>query len=152
MEIKGQRSPLDATTRLIDNRLYHYNDIKKAIQDTRLDSGANSKTIIPRHAFISDTTANTAIKNMSELKYVVLNDGTAVSYPERWVKVITALYDRLDDRERKALELRYNEGQKYSYITYNMHISKNVLYCIINDARSFMLAGACQYGMIRIIE
>ena len=153
MEKKGQRTPLNTTIRLIDGRLYHYHAIQKAIHDARLDSGkGNSKTVIPHHAFISDTTANTAIANVSELKYVTLDDGTLVTYPERWIKVIKSMYDSVGDRERKALQMRYDEGQKHYYITCELNMSANMLYCVINDARNYILAGACQLGMIRIIE
>lgn len=151
MEKKGQRSPLDTTMRLIDSRLYNYLAIKQAIEDTRLDSG-HAKTIIPGHAFISDTTANTAVKNLSEIERVVIGDGIVVTHPERWVKVIETMYYRAGYREQRALELRYNEGRNYSYITEHLNLSNNVLYSIINDARNFILAGACQMGMIRVIK
>ncbi len=151
MERKGQRTPLDAITRIIAIRLYRYNDIKKAIHDARLDGGSNTKTIIPRHAFVSDTTANTAVKNLSEIKCVTLDDGVVITHPETWIKVIDWAYQHMNEQDKNVITMRYNQGYKTNVIAYKMAISQTMVYNINNEAINLIAMCACENGLIRIM-
>ncbi len=98
---------------------------------------------------MSDPTAINAIKGITPIKSVTLFDGVVVRHPEKWLAVIDATYNNLDDLQRKAVKMRY-QGKTYNDINEKVHISRTVYYAMLTDARNFAIAAACQINLIRV--
>lgn len=84
------------------------------------------------------------------LKSVTLWDGVVVHQPEQWLVVIDATYNSMDALQRRAVRMRYT-GESYTKISDTLHISRNVYYAILDDARKFAVAAACQYRLVKIL-
>lgn len=150
MYIKGQRTTLDATTRKVESMFYREKEIRKAVADARLDSGTGGHTGGGGHAWVSDPTAIQGMKMATPLKSVTLWDGAVVHQPEQWLAVIDATYNSMDALQRKAVRMRYT-GESYTKISDTLHISRNVYYAILDDARKFAVAAACQYKLVTVM-
>ena len=147
--IKGQRTSLDTTIRKIESMFYREREIRKAVSDVRQDCGNGGHTGGGGHAYVSDPTAINAIKGITPIKSVTLFDGVVVRHPEKWLAVIDATYNNLDDLQRKAVKMRY-QGKTYNDINEKVHISRTVYYAMLTDARNFAIAAACQINLIRV--
>ena len=151
MHVKGQRASINSLVRVVDSMFYREKEIKKAIKEARLDSGAPGKVGGRHgHAFVSDPTAVQGIKNATELKCVFLYNGELVYNPEKWIQVIEATYKNLKEKE-KIIRLRY-QGYNQVYICNECYVSRRVYYMILERARNFAIAAACQLGLIKVIE
>lgn len=152
MIIKGKRTPTDKIIRLIESMFYREREIRKAVKDARMDAttphgewGQQS-----RNGFLSDPTATQAMKNMQEVPEVTLPDGFIVRYPERWLRVIDGTYSIFDDTGRQVLKSRYGWEAHFNTCQ-NLHIGSSTFYRIIETARNFAKAAACQLGLVQVI-
>lgn len=153
MFIKGKHTPTDSIIRLIESVFYREKELRKAVHDARLDADTGHSRL-GRHGgkgFISDPTAIQAMRNMKEIPEVTLSDGFTVSYPERWLKVVDGTYSTLDDISKTLLQSRYTSHRTHLQCCADLHISHSTFYKLINEARSFARAAACQLGLIKVM-
>ena len=146
---KGQRTRLDATVRKIETIFYNEKQIRRAVMEARQDKGGFTGGT-GGHAFISDPTANQAIRNVEEIKKVVIDQETIIHYPERWLKVIDATYNNLDPLSRDAVKMRY-KGYHWRQICDKLNCSQHRYSAILNDTQNFAIAAACQVGVLNIM-
>ena len=104
MHIKGQRKSNNKNTQLIESMFYRFKEIEQAIKDARMDHKDCGRT---GHAWINDPTATAAVDKATELKRVILSDGTEITYPERWLKIVRGTYQHLDSLQQKVFVVRY---------------------------------------------
>lgn len=146
---KGQRTRLDATVRKIETIFYNEKQIRRAVMEARQDKGGFTGGT-GGHAFISDPTANQAIRNVEEIKKVVIDQETIIHYPERWLKVIDATYNNLDPLSRDAVKMRY-KGYHWRQICDKLNFSRHMYHTILDDAQNYATAAACQVGVLSIM-
>lgn len=152
MIVKGKRTPADTIIRLIEAIFYRECEIRKAVKDARLDAAMHYGELGHRSGkgFLSDPTAVQAIKNMQEVQQVVLHDGFIVRYPERWIRVIDGTYSIFDDMGKQVLKSRYSRKTHFN-TCYELHIGSSTFYRIIETARNFATAAACQLGLVQVM-
>ena len=66
--------------------LSNQHSIERAVKEARLQPGGHSGG--GGHAFVSDPTAQQAVRLATELKAVTLDDGWTLRWPERLLKVV----------------------------------------------------------------
>lgn len=146
---KGQRTTKsNMIVRKIEFIFYKESMIKRAIKEARKPTSAGH-TGGGGHAVVSDPTAIQGIKAAEELKKVVLDDGSIIAMPERWVQVINATYAHLDELERRVIRMRY-DGFPADRIESEMGISRDTYYAILKEMYQYAIAAACQVGIVRV--
>ena len=143
-ELKDLRS-------LIDRRFRQYLSIKKAVYEIRNDSNRPCNTGGQGSAYISDPTANEAIKHVSHIARVMV-DGHTVRSPEQWVEVFdqTQTHYRHDRQTSLVIDHRYIHNEYYIKTCAIIPISKSEYYNTVYDVTSYALAVACQVGLIKV--
>lgn len=142
--------------KLIERRFFQYEKIKQAVWEARNDSGGNKTGGNGSgHAFVSDPTANAAMKGASLLPAVEIevgkNETETIKWPEKWLIVIEATYRRYKDGVvEKLLKCRYS-GDPYQKTCMELHISTTTYYQIITEVQQFALACACQVGVVSVL-
>lgn len=142
-------------TAYIEKRFYQYEKIKLAVWEARHDSGANKTGGNGSgHAFVSDPTANAAMRESMPLYAVTIeigkNEVETVKQPEKWLKVIEATYKRYKGGPIEQLLKRRYAGESHTQICMELCISQNVYYCMLREVSRFSLACACQEGLVRV--
>lgn len=151
-EVRTRKGGLTA---YIEKRFYQYEKIKKAVHEARHDpastkTGGNSSG----HAFVSDPTANVAMKEVMPLRSVVIevgkNEVETVREPEKWLKIVeqTYLYYK-NGIVYDILKFRYS-GDTYQKTCQQLHISSSTYYQMITEAQHYALACACQVGLVKV--
>lgn len=147
----NQRTPPDITTRLVEFMFYRQKEIERAIKQAREGTRSGHSGGSCGHAFVSDPTAIEGIRLATELKQVTLYDGVVVRHPERWMRVVRGVYDKLDDLEKRVIRRKYN-NEDYKTTMTELNIDTNTYYHIVNRARTLSKMAACQLGLIKVIE
>ncbi|WP_196606610.1 hypothetical protein [Pectinatus frisingensis] len=138
----------------IEKRFYQYEKIKKAVWEARNDSGiGRTGGNSTGHAFVSDPTANVAVKEVMPIKSVtikVCNDTETIKQPEKWLQVIEATYNHYSEGiVVDLLKCRYS-NEPYQQTCMNLHISTSLYYQMLIEARQYALACACQVGLVKV--
>jgi len=147
----NQRTPPDLTTRLVEFMFYRQKEIERAIRQARESTRSGHSGGSCGHAFVSDPTAIEGIRLATELKQVTLYDGVVVRHPERWMRVVRGVYDKLDDLEKRVIRRKYS-NEDYKTTMTELNIDTNTYYHIVNRARTLSKMAACQLGLIKVIE
>jgi hypothetical protein len=144
----NQRAAIDSTTRHIELVFYREREIKRAVRLARenVTGGSNG------HAFVSDPTALEGIRLATELKQVTLSDGVVIKRPERWLRLVSGVYEVLDDISRRVATCKYHRRESWKATTVELGIDRNTYYTIVNDVRTLAKMAACQLGLIKVIE
>lgn len=129
---------------------YRESEIRRAVKDMRLELTGGHTGGSGGHAFVSDPTAVQGVSMAMELKHVTLYDGTVIRHPERWLRVIDGTLDYLSELEMRVIKRKYS-NEIYKKTCDDFNISPHMYYAIINKARSFAIAAACQLGLVRVI-
>ena len=103
-------------------------------------------------AFVSAPTALEGIRLATELKQVTLSDGVVIKRPERWLRLVSGVYEVLDDISRRVATCKYHRRESWKATTVELGIDRNTYYTIVNDVRTLAKMAACQLGLIRVIE
>ncbi|WP_110953056.1 hypothetical protein [Anaerosinus massiliensis] len=149
------RTKKGGLTAYIEKRFYQYEKIKKAVFEARKDpaackTGGNGSG----HAFVSDPTANVAMKEVMPLPSVIIevakNETEVIKQPEKWLKIVeqTYLYYK-NGIVYDMLKSRYS-GEHYQKTCRELHISSSTYYQMITEAQHYALACACQVGLVRV--
>lgn len=140
-------------SKLIERRFFQKEKIERAVWEAKNDSGS-VKTGGGGHAFVSDPTANKALRNVVPLKSVDIevgkNEVETIRDPEKWLQVIHATYRHYEGGiVESLLKYRY-AGETYQKTCMNLHISSTTYYQMITEVQQFALACACQVGLVRV--
>lgn len=96
--------------RTIEKHLYNQQKIERAVIEARAEQLGNHGPKIGgggAHAFISDPTAQTAIKLAMPIRAVVVPTMGTVLYPEEWVLIINNAYESQGEKKKEILKRRY---------------------------------------------
>lgn len=133
----------------VDFMFYHEADIKKAVRERRMDSGHTGKATAGKSGYISDPTAQEAIRNVTPIKSIWVKD-TKVLHPEKWLYVIRATYEHLDNIQSKVARSRYH-GENYQDTCIKLCISSSTYARIMAETRMYAAACAAQFGLVKIV-
>ena len=148
----NQRAAIDSTTRHIELVFYREREIKRAVRLARENVTGGHSGGSNGHAFVSDPTALEGIRLATELKQVTLSDGVVIKRPERWLRLVSGVYEVLDDISRRVATGKYHRRESWKATTVELGIDRNTYYTIVNDVRTLAKMAACQLGLIRVIE
>lgn len=148
----NQRAAIDSTTRHIELMFYREREIKRAVRLARENVTGGHSGGSNGHAFVSDPTALEGIRLATELKQVTLSDGVVINRPERWLRLVSGVYEALDDISRRVATCKYHRRESWKATTVELGIDRNTYYTIVNDVRTLAKMAACQLGLIRVIE
>lgn len=148
----NQRAAIDSTTRHIELMFYREREIKRAVRLARENVTGGHSGGSNGHAFVSDPTALEGIRLATELKQVTLSDGVVIKRPERWLRLVSGVYEALDDISRRVATRKYHRRESWKATTVELGIDRNTYYTIVNDVRTLAKMAACQLGLIRVIE
>jgi len=129
----------------------HYNDIKKAIYEKRMDPGTQ-KQGEGGHSFISDPTAQKAMRNADELDTVTVNygvrDSQVVRRPESWLKVVerTRLYYGSNIQGR-MIAMTYDENVSWREVCKELKMRRATYYTLMNDVVNLATGVALGLGL-----
>jgi hypothetical protein len=141
--------------KLIERRFFQYEKIKQAVWEARNDSGANKTGGNGSgHAFVSDPTANAAMRVVSLLPAVEIevgkNETETIKWPEKWLAVIEATYRRYEGGvAKKILHDRY-KGETQVKTCMENFISKATYYFILKEIENYAMMCACQAGLVKV--
>lgn len=95
--------------RIIEKHLYFQKQIELAVAEARADQQSNKGHIEGGggRTFISDPTAQAAIKLATPLKLVEVPGMGTVYFPEDWITVLEASYAAQGEKKRQLLRRRY---------------------------------------------
>lgn len=147
----NQRAAIDSTTRHIELMFYREREIKRAVRLARENVTGGHSGGSNGHAFVSDQTALEGIRLATELKQVTLSDGVVIKRPERWLRLVSGVYEALDDISRRVATRKYHRRESWKATTVELGLDRNTYYTIVNDVRTLAKMAACQLGLIRVI-
>ena len=130
--------------------LSNQHSIERAVKEARLQPGGHSGGG-GGHAFVSDPTAQQAVRLATELKAVTLDDGWILRWPERWWKVVKCAYENCYHYEARAMRYYYDghtavrTGEQYG-------MDQSTVYRIRAEFLHLATELACQYGLVRVVS
>ena len=147
----GQRNSANAIVRKVEYVFYNEKNIRRAVNEKRLDSGGHTGGENTGHAFVSDPTAVKAIRDAVEIEWVLLDNGDNIRWPERWIGVINAVYSWCgkDSIRLQVAKMRYR-GCDYRDTCAELHISQSTYSAIMAEIRNYAMMCACQEQLIRV--
>ncbi len=147
-----QRRTTEGNIFLIETMLYKQKAIRDAVMDYRANMGGHTGGNAGGHAYVSDPTANTAIRNAEEIRAVTLDTGERVRWPERWVALFDALisWAEEDSIKRGLLKRRY-KGEDYRVTCLELAISQSTYSANLQEMRAYALAIACQLQLVKLL-
>ena len=144
-----QREARDRNVRRIEYMIRHEKQIAEAVEEARL-SVFGQPEIPGGGSAISKPTEAIAIRLADELSEVSV-DGRTVEWPERWLKVISAVREWCgQDTIREEIFRRRYSGEGYIRTCYDLHIVQQTYSVFLRDIRDFAIKCACQMQLIKV--
>lgn len=137
--------------RQVDFIFYHEKKIREAVTEARLGEHKTAFSIA-RENFLSDPTAQRAIKNLTPLKVVKLFDGTIIKNPESWLEVIDKTYkycQKQNDCRYEVARRRYS-NEDYRKTCIDLNISNTTRRRLLEMVQMYATLLAVQAGLIRV--
>ena len=118
----------DGVLRSVKWHVKNYEDIKREIVNVRLEqkrrSGAPERRSM---GFVSDPTQSEAIKNLTPLRTITVNNYT-VKRPEQWIEAINKVMGGLSREEQKFVEVSFWKAHSWRYAIDELHMDKDTFY------------------------
>lgn len=131
----------------IDFVFYHEHEIREAVRDARASSTPQQNGFRGKN-HISNPTEAQALRNVTLLKQIKVC-GRYLVYPEKWLKVIDAVYLWCDDDHRTVARDRYS-GEDYRQTCAKLTIAEATYYNLLNEVRQYAALCAAQFGVIEV--
>ena len=146
-----QRESRDANVRKIEYMIRHEKQIAEAVTEAKLAPRWHTGGAPSGHSFVSDPTAAQAIRNADEVSLVEIYGGGRVEWPERWLKVVSAVRNWCgNDTIRAEIFKRKYDGEVYHATCYALHIAERTYYDILAEIRGYALQCAAQMQVVKI--
>lgn len=139
----------DRAYRTVEKVLQREGEIEIAVKEARLQAGSRTRTGGGGHTYISDPTAQTAVRLATDLAAVTLDDGWTVRRPEQWLRIVRYLYSECPSAESKAMRYYYR-GHSALSTSMRFHMDESTVYRIKSEFRHMATELACQYGLVRV--
>lgn len=146
---------------LIAKVFYRYRKIVQEVAEAKAElgyyqSGHKEGSGSSNHAFVSDPTAQIAMKHLRKVHSVVLDfkpDGDDVlENPEEWIDIVdnTLQYFKDDKIVRGVLVERFINNRGWMKVCADLDITKDVLYGASNAGLQYARECAIQLGLIKV--
>lgn len=122
--------------------------IAAAVAEARA-GGHQSDGETARRSTTPDPTAAAAIRNMSPLDKVVLDNGAVVRRPELWLEIIEYAYGECTPWERKVMRYFW-DGHSAISTSLKYHVGERTIYYLRQEMISVATHLACQHGLVTI--
>ena len=147
----GQRESRDGNIRRVEWHIRHEKEIREAVAEAKLSTGGHTGGAPTGHTYISDPTANQAIRQADEVRVVNLESGSKVEWPERWLSVINAVRAWCgEDFIRSEIFKRRYKGEGYVSSCCDLHIVQQTYSLILRDIRDYAIKCACQMQLVKV--
>ena len=146
-----QRESRDANVRKIEYMIRHERQIAEAVTEAKLAPRGHTGGAPSGHSFVSDPTAAQAIRNADEVSLVEIDGGGRVEWPERWLKVVSAVRNWCgNDSIRGEIFKRRYAGESYIMTCDALHIVQQTYSVFLRDIRDYAIKCACQMQLIKV--
>ena len=140
--------------RTIDFVFYNERAIRDAVQKARMKSLLNSSFLVRVGAAskLNDPTATLALRNLTPLAAVTINDGEIVERPESWLEVIDKTYNfcaKCNDRRLEVAKRRYRR-EDYRKTCADLEISNTTRRRLLELVKIHAVLQAVQLGLIEV--
>lgn len=120
--------------RKIDYIFYHEQEIRLKIKEYREDPIRIPLAIKPSNKNYSDSTGNTVVRKLMEIRRIWLNDGRYLKKPEKWLKVIEATYSSSEKQTVQIARAQYSKKHREETCSL-LNISLSMYYRKLNGFR-----------------
>lgn len=138
---------------VIETMLVKQKQVERAIVEARAEqTGGRSGGGSSGHAFVSDPTAQNAIKAAEPLRVVTLDDGYRVFWPERWIWCLNKTYEECQEVERKAMHYLYYSNHSVRETAEHENMDESTAYRIRHEFRHMCTELACQLKLVNVVK
>lgn len=147
----GQRESRDGNIRRVEWHIRHEKEIREAVAEAKLSTGGHTGGAPTGHTYISDPTANQAIRQADEVRVVNLESGSKVEWPERWLSVINAVraWCGVDTMRAEIFRRRYS-GEGYLSTCVDLMVTQHTYHDLLQEIRQYAIQCACQAQIIKV--
>lgn len=146
---------------LVEKMFYYYHRIKNAVETARAEqgfyksvekTGGGSST----HAFISDPTANLAMKRYTPIAKVIINadrlDEEIIANPEKWLTVVEQTFCFFAEEElvSDVLNRRFFQNEPMAKTCIDLEIGDDKYYRLRDIGITYARECAIQLGLIKV--
>lgn len=151
---------------LVEKMFYYYQRIKREVDVVRIEQGyykkaGNDGGGSSNRSFISDPTANIAMKHYEQLPKVIINaekiDEEVINQPEKWLTVVEQTMhffsdDKNDKLVKEVLERRFFKNESMARTCITMEIDYHKYYRLRDVGISYARECAIQLGLIKVFN
>lgn len=132
--------------------LRNHQEINKAVKEARemQQCGGHTGGNGDGHSYVSDPTAQQAVRLATELRSVTLDDGWTIRRPEKWLRVIELTYRACYPYEEKAIRYYY-AGHSALKTSEECGMDQSTFYRMRSDVIHIATELACQFGLVRVV-
>ena len=138
--------------RQIDFIFYREKEIREAVFRARSKTTLSGTFRLVNAGGIPDPTAIEAVRNLTPLKSVILNDGEKIENPERWLEVIEKTYKNCATQKDCRLEVarRRYKREDYRKTCEDLNISDSTRRRLLELVKMYAALQAVQLGLIKV--
>ena len=147
-----QSQTRESYMRQIDFIFYREKEIREAVFRARIKTAFSGTLRLVNAGGIPDPTATEAVRNLTPLKSVILNDGEMIEYPESWLEVIDKTYKYCETQNDSRLEVarrRYSH-EDYRKTCVELNISDTKRRRLLELVKIYAALQAVQSGLIKV--
>jgi hypothetical protein len=126
---------------LVEFVLYNHREIEQAIIKARLDTYGRTAS-----------TEKEALRNLTPLRSVRLNNTRSLKRPELWLKWREKFLDNIEGVQADIVKSRYEDNQPYQIFCLENNISQTTYQNLLKDVRSFGIMIAIEMGLIFVTK
>lgn len=131
--------------------LTHFKQLEKEIVYERYKNRRGTNLGIHGVGNVSDTTYNEALNEMSDVKVVVLRDGTIIYRPCEWLRIMKYIYENIPVSDSRLMQMYFFDGQPWAEVIAELEIDKDTFYRRRDKIISLVSIAAAQAGLVEIM-
>lgn len=148
---------------LVEKMFYYYHKIKKAVETVRAEQGYYQQVEKTggggsSHAFVSDPTANLAIRRSNPVAKVIINaeniNEEVIANPEKWLVVVEQTFMYFNDEElvSDVLNRRFLQNEPIIKTCIDLEITDDKYYRLRDTGIAYARECAIQLGLIKVFN
>lgn len=131
--------------------LTHFKQLEKEIVYERYKNHRGANLGIRSIGNISDPTYNEAVNEMSDVKVVILHDGTIIHRPCEWLRIIKYIYENVSVSDSRLMQMCFFDRQPWAEVIAELEINKDTFYRRRDIIISWVSIAAAQAGLVEIM-
>lgn len=138
---------------VVEMMLVRQKQIERAVTEARAEAArSRSGGGASGHVFVSDPTAQQAIKDAEPLRMVTLDDGYRIYHPEKWLWCLQSTYEECQEVERKAMHYFYYLNHSIRETAEHECMDESTAYRIRHEFRHMCTELACQLNLVNVVR